>query len=80
MLVCAISVEGKEYLYKSSTAHKVSKASAARICAALNKVRYNLKEGEVWYIHEVDNYDNASVYAEAQSFKVYRGGLREVIG
>lgn len=80
MLVCAISVEGKEYLYKSSTAHKVAKSSAARICAALNQVRYKLKEGEVWYIHEVYGYDNASIYAENQSFKIYKGGLREVIG
>ena len=79
MLILAISCKGQEYLYKKSTAHKVSKASANKICQALNTVKYKLNDNEVWHIHEVYGYEDAAVYAEGQEFKIYRNNLREVI-
>ena len=41
---------GKEFIYSKSSAMYVSKASANEICEQLNKIRYNLKDGEIWHI------------------------------
>lgn len=76
MLVLAISKQGAEFLYKASTAHKVSKASADKIAEALNASGYMLKAGEVWHKHEVYLYGsgaNAAAYAEGQAFTIRRG-------
>lgn len=75
MKIVAISVKGQEFLYKPRTAHKVSNKSANYICAELNRVQYKIDDNHVWHIHEVDEYDDASVYAEEQSFTVRKGGV-----
>ena len=77
MLVLAISIQGAEYAYNAASAHKVSKASAEKIAAALNKAGYKLKPGQVWYPHTVYYLDNAYAYAENQAFTVYKGSIRE---
>lgn len=76
MTILAKSLEGKEFMYSARSAHKVSKASANLIRDNLNSIRYDLKDGEVWYIHEVDGYDNAYYFAENQGFSVYKGTIR----
>ena len=73
MIVLAISAKGAEYLYSSRSAHKVSKASAEKIAAVLNEKRHHLKDNQVWHIHEVDGYDNASIYAEDMRFSIRNG-------
>lgn len=80
MKVIAIACEGKEFLYRANTAHKVSKASANNICKVLNDARYKLNPGEIWHVFEVSGWENAGIYAETQSFKMYRGRLQEIIG
>ena len=80
MKILAISCEGSEFFYRASTAHKVSKASANAICKALNEIRYNLKPGEVWHVHDVEGWENAGIYAETQAFRMYKGRLQEVRG
>lgn len=80
MLVIAKSAEGHEFMYKASTAHKVSKASADMICKALNDIKYKLNPGEVWHVHEVSGYENAAIYAETQAFKRRNGKLIETRG
>lgn len=77
MKIIAVSIKDQEYLYKPSTAHKVSNRSGKAIMDALNKARYGLKENEVWHLHEVDRYDNAYAYATYQEFTVYKGKIME---
>lgn len=77
MKILAISQKGQEFLYKPSTAHKVSERSGKAIMDALNKSRYKLKENEVWHMHDVSRYDNAYAYATYQEFTVYKGNVRE---
>ncbi len=77
MKILAVSIEGCEYLYKASTAHKVSERSGKKIMDALNKARYGLKENEVWHLHEVSSYDNAYAFATYQEFTIYKGNIRE---
>lgn len=78
MKVLAIAAEGKEFLYQSSTAHKVPNASAEKIRDALNKIRYKLKDGQIWHIYEVSAWENAGIYAEGQKFTIRKGTLKEV--
>ena len=75
MKVVAISRKGEEFLYQYKTAHKVPKTKAEEYCKVLNDIRYNLKDGEVWAIHDVDRYDRAYGYAEEQEFCKRNGGL-----
>ena len=73
MLVIAKSVEGKEFLYKAETARKVSARSANTILSVLNDMKWRLSDGEVWCIHEVDEYDAAYFYAQRQAFTIRKG-------
>lgn len=73
MLILAISVKDREYLYKANTARAVSKNSAQKICDIVNECKYQLKPGEIWHIHEIDKYDIAYDYAARQEFKIRRG-------
>ena len=74
MLVIAISIKGQEYLYRPATARRVSQSSADYVCRVANENKYLLKnDNETWYIHNVDNYDAAAVYASRQAFTVRAG-------
>lgn len=77
MKILAVSAKGHEFMYKASTAHKVSERSGKAIMDALNKAKYKLKENEVWHMHDVSRYDNAYAYATYQEFTVYKGSVRE---
>lgn len=80
MTIVAKSKKGHEFLYNPKTAHKVSKASAKDICKALNDYKFEIydDDDEVWFIHEVDQYDNAFQYAEWQAFTRRNGAIRRV--
>lgn len=73
MKVIAKSVKDHEYLYSAQSARKVSARSAEKILKVLNEMKWNLKENEVWHIHEVDQYDNAYYFAQYQSFTIRNG-------
>ena len=78
-MILAIAVGGKEYLYRSDSAHYVSKASADYICKALNDIRYKLRDGEVW--HKFDSLDwtsTAWTFAQRQKFTKYKNRIREL--
>lgn len=77
MLVLAKSVKGQEFLYSAPSAHAVAKKSAEQICSTLNEIRYGLKDNEVWYIHDVSEYDTAFDYAQFQKFYYTARGLKE---
>ena len=76
MIVLAKSVRGAEFMYNPKSAHRVSKASADKIAAALNNAGYQLQDGEIWYRHDIDQYTTAYDYASYQMFKVYKGAIR----
>ena len=79
MIILAKAVKGKEFLYSAKSAHEVSKAKADSIQETLNAIGWQLKDGEVWHKYEIDEFDYAPFgYASYQSFKVYRGTLKEV--
>ena len=77
MLVAAKSVKGMEFLYSAKSAHEVSRASSEYICKVLNKQAYQLKDDEVWVIHEIDEYDNAYAFAVEQRFTNRKGIVTE---
>ena len=77
MKVAAVTTPGSEYLYRASSAHKVSERSAAYILGVLNLYRFKLRPGEIWYLYEVDQYDTAYIYAEDQHFTVRKGLVTE---
>lgn len=74
MTVLAITKEGKEFLYAVKTAHKVNAKKADKIAAVLNKVRYYLNDGEIWYPYTVDQYDTAYIYGGSQEFIGHANG------
>lgn len=78
MVIVAKSVVGHEYLYNASSAHGVSKRSANIIVKILNDCKWHLKPNEVWFIHEVDMYDNAYDYAQRQKFTIRKGIVNRV--
>jgi len=43
----------KEFMHSRSDAYFADK-NADRICEALNKAKYKLKEGECWYVYDYD--------------------------
>ena len=75
MLVLAMSAKGHEYMYKASTAHKVSKRSAETIRDIANDCKYLFDRYPdcVWHLHDVDQYDMAYDYAQFQSFTIRNG-------
>lgn len=78
MFVVAKSAKGHEYMYSAKSAHMVSKTSAKYICEKLNELKYGLKDGEVWFIHEVGPYDSAYDYGEIQKFTQRKGIIKRV--
>jgi len=77
MKIVAKSIKGQEFLYNAKSAHRVSERSANLICKALNEAKYNLKEGEVWHVHDIDRYDTAYQYVDYQAFTRRNGKLYE---
>ena len=75
MLIIAKSVKGAEFLYDATSARKVSKASAEKICKIVNEHKYLLgaDESTCWSIHEVYPLDRAYEYAQYQTFTIRNG-------
>lgn len=74
MLVVAKSVEGAEYMYSAKSAHQVKGMTAQKMCDFLNKQKHDLREHEVWHVHDVGPYDNAYGYGAIQIFERKRNG------
>lgn len=74
MIVVAKSVEGAEYMYSAKSAHQVKGMTAQKMCDFLNKQKHDLREHEVWFVHDVGPYDNAYGYGAIQMFEKNRNG------
>ena len=68
----AISIEGKEYMYRPKTAHAFPVSRSSLVLETLNRSRFMLKDGEKWHIY---NCGGGEVYAENQSFGFRNGRL-----
>lgn len=77
MKVIAKSCKGHEQFYISKSAHSVSARSLDYVLRVLNECKYNLADNEVWYVHEIDRYDNAYDLAMVQKFTVYKGVVKD---
>ena len=77
MTIVAKSLRGHEFMYNPRSAHAVAERKAKAICDELNKLKYLLNnDNEVWYVHEVDQYDIAPFeYAQDQRFTWGKRGL-----
>lgn len=73
MYILAISQKGKEFFYNPKSARKVSKRSGELIADVCNKYNFLLKPGEIWFMHEIDQYDTAYEYALYQTFTIRNG-------
>lgn len=73
MYILAISQKEKEFFYNPKSARKVSKRSCKLIANICNEYNFLLKPGEIWSVHEVDQYDTAYEYALYQSFTIRNG-------
>lgn len=77
MKIVALAKKGAEFMYRSATAHAVPEKRAAEIAAALNLVNYKTDPGLVWYVYDVDQYDDAFQVAVEQKFFFRDGSLCE---
>lgn len=57
MKILAITIQGKEFIYKKASAHAVNDKQAVMIQTALNGIRYQLKVNEVWHIYSAGMYE-----------------------
>lgn len=74
MIVVAKSIKGQEYMYLPRTAHQVKGMTPEKMAEFLNKQKHDLREHEVWHVHDVGPYDNAYAYGEMQTFERKRNG------
>lgn len=68
----ARAVKGKEFLFSKATMIAVPESSAQKIADALNKVGYNLKQGEIWWVYDNDWYYNDYINYEIKSYSPKR--------
>jgi len=68
MKIVAKTIEGEEFFYSAHSAHRAPAKRIKEVLEILNENRYHLKEGEKWWIYEVDKYDDAFYYSESQRF------------
>lgn len=76
--IIAKTLEGREFIYSKNSAHAVPITSAAAICAALNECRYQLKDGEKWFVYDAGSYELEYTAAAWQRFAWRRGRLVEI--
>lgn len=68
----AIAAKGQEFLYSKRSMIAVPESSAQKIADALNKVGYNLKQGETWWVYDNDWYYNDYINYEIRSYSPKR--------
>jgi hypothetical protein len=69
----AKTIIGKEYMHSRTHAYVADK-DADKICEALNKAGYQLKNGERWYVYD---YGYAPSYVE-QAISLTRAGRLKI--
>ncbi len=72
----AITVEGSEFLYSRGFMIAVPTSTAQLICDALNKVRYELKPNQKWWVYDNDDVSDDWIEYEIRRFSKKAGKLR----
>lgn len=76
MKIVAKTTKGQEFMFSIRSAHKVNSKKAEKIVEMLNGCRWMLKDGEIWHIYDIDEYDaGAYAWAETQSFFISQYGF-----
>lgn len=78
MKMIAKTLKGKEFIYSKTHCYRVSEKGAVDICNALNEIRYNLKEGEIWHIYNCGSYELDFTNAGVQKLTRYKGTIKAV--
>ena len=73
----AITTPGAEYVYRSATAHYVSRENASRILDALNRSGHLLRPGEKWHLYSDEGQPVPYRYY-IRSGKLYEGVIWRV--
>ena len=77
MTILAKAIEGREFIYSVRSAHAVPAKSAEKIRDIANSVRYQLDDGEVWYLFDIDQYCAAYDFALLQKFTIRNGIVKD---
>ena len=80
MKVIVKTTEGREFMYNPRTARGVNPRKVWYVLDVLNKHRWNLAPGEIWYAYDVDDYDMAHDVAQFQKFTCSRDGIVKAVG
>ena len=65
----AIAPKGKEFMYRRGSMIAVPTISAQKIADMLNRQKFEIKEGETWYVYDNDRISN---YYIARIIKRYK--------
>ena len=64
----AKAVKGQEFLFSKQSMIGVPSSSALKIATALNNMKYELKEGQVWHVYDNDYYYNDFIDREIKRY------------
>ena len=64
----AVSKKGQEFVFDRRRMIAVPTSSAKKIADTLTELKYKLKEGEVWHVHDNDFYYNNMIDNEIKKY------------
>ena len=76
----AKSTKGQEFIFDRSSMIAVPKTSAEAIANKLNESKYQLKDGQVWHVHQNDWYFNDLIDKEIKRNDSHRLIVRRYHG
>jgi hypothetical protein len=68
----AKTIEGKEFVFSRKRMIAVPTSSAWDIAFALNKIRYDLKPNQIWYVYQNDWYYDDMIREQIRSYSPKR--------
>ena len=74
--IIAKSIKGQEYLYSRKYSFSVSPKKAKIICDTLNRIKLNINDSEIWFIHEIDDIEYQYTNACFQQFVAGKTGIK----
>ena len=64
----AITAEGKEFMYKTSSMIAVPSSSAQDIADALTREKYQIKDGQKWHVYNNDWYSDSLIARQIKRY------------
>ena len=74
-MMIAKAKAGAEFAYSRESAHAVPASSAQAIADDLNRLKYDLKPGQLWQVYEMDWYKREYTAAGYQRFTRRNGAI-----